>query len=72
MYICRSEEFPLQDMLSLGAWRTGHGCSGKILLPPSSPSPSSSPRGSNQVQTKYQPSTNLILSQYRRTTNLFT
>ena len=34
------KDLPLRDMISLGAWRTGLGCSGKIL--PSSPSPSSS------------------------------
>ena len=33
---CRSEGLPLRDMLSLGAWRMGLGCSGKIL-PSSSP-----------------------------------
>ena len=32
-------DLPLRDMLSLGAWRMGLGCSGEIL--PSSPSPSS-------------------------------
>ena len=37
----RSEGLPLRDMLSLGAWRMGLGCSGKIL--PSSSPPSSSP-----------------------------
>ena len=40
-------DLPLRDMLSLGAWRMGLGCSGKILPPPSpsppSPSPSPSP-----------------------------
>ena len=30
-------DLPLRDMISLGAWRTGLGCSGKIL-PLSSPS----------------------------------
>ena len=34
----RSEGLSLRDMLSLGAWRMGLGCSGKILpSPPSSP-----------------------------------
>ena len=36
-------DLPLRDMISLGAWRMGLGCSGKILPspspPPSSPSP---------------------------------
>ena len=37
---------PLRDMLSLGAWRMGLGCSGKILPPPPpSPPPPSSPAG---------------------------
>ena len=31
-------DLPLRDMLSLGAWRMGLGCSGKIL-PPLPPSP---------------------------------
>ena len=34
----QSEGLSLRDMLSLGAWRMGLGCSGKTL--PSSPSPS--------------------------------
>ena len=37
---------PLRDMLPLGAWRMGLGCSGNNILPPSS-WPSSSPRGSS-------------------------
>ena len=42
----RSEGLPLRDMSSLGAWRMGLGCSGKILPPsPSSPSPSPSTLG---------------------------
>ena len=41
--VYRSEGLSLRDMLSLGAWRMGLGCPGKIL--PSSP-PSSSPKGS--------------------------
>ena len=40
---CRSEGLPSRDMLSLGAWRMGLGCSGKILPPPPPPSPSTSP-----------------------------
>merc|ERR1711927_117436 len=34
-------DLPLRDMISLGAWRMGLGCSGKILPspPPSSPPP---------------------------------
>jgi hypothetical protein len=40
----RSEGLPLRDMLSLGAWRMGLGCSGEILpSSPSSPPSSSSP-----------------------------
>ena len=31
IYIYRSEGLPLRDMLSLGAWRMGLGCSGKIF-----------------------------------------
>ena len=42
---CRSKGLSLRDMLSLGARRMGLGCSGKILLS-SSPSSSSSPKGS--------------------------
>ena len=34
-------DLPLRDMISLGAWRMGLGCSGKVL--PSSPSPPPSP-----------------------------
>ena len=34
-------DLPLRDMISLGAWRMGLGCSGEIP-PSSSPSPSSS------------------------------
>ena len=34
-------DLPLRDMISLGAWRMGLGCSGKIL--PSSPPPSPPP-----------------------------
>ena len=34
-------DLPLRDMISLGAWRMGLGCSGKIL--PSSPPPPSPP-----------------------------
>ena len=34
-------DLPLRDMKSLGAWRMGLGCSGKIL--PSSPPPPPSP-----------------------------
>ena len=34
-------DLPLRDMISLGAWRMGLGCPGKIL--PSSPSPPPSP-----------------------------
>ena len=41
IYICIGvRDLPLRDMISLGAWRMGLGCSGKILP---SPSPSSSP-----------------------------
>ena len=40
-------DLPLRDMLSLGAWRMGLGCSAEIL-PSSSPSPSS-PEGSDLV-----------------------
>ena len=34
----RVRNLPLRDMISLGAWKMGHGCSGKIC-PSSSPSP---------------------------------
>ena len=44
--LCRSEGLPLRDMLSLGAWRMGLGCSGKIIPPSPPSSPSSSPKGS--------------------------
>ena len=37
-HIIGVRDLPLRDMISLGAWRMGLGCSGKIL-----PSPSSSP-----------------------------
>ena len=38
--VCRSEGLSLRDLLSLGAWRMGLGCSRKIIPPPpSSPSP---------------------------------
>ena len=33
-------DLPLRDMISLGAWRMGLGCPGKILPPPSPPPPS--------------------------------
>ena len=36
-------DLPLRDMISLGAWRMGLGCSGKILPSPSPSPPSSSP-----------------------------
>ena len=36
---------PLRDMISLGAWRMGLGCSGEILPSPSSPPPSSPTQG---------------------------
>ena len=38
----RSEGFTLRDMISLGAWKMGLGCPGKIL--PSSPPPPSPTR----------------------------
>ena len=41
---------PLRDMISLGAWRMGLGCSGKILpSPPSSPPPSSPPPSPTRI-----------------------
>jgi hypothetical protein len=40
IYIYRGEGLSLRGMLSLGAWRMGLGCSGKILPPPSSSPPS--------------------------------
>ena len=42
-FLYRSERLSLRDMLSLGAWRMGLGCSGKIIPPSSSPPSSSSP-----------------------------
>ena len=36
-------DLPLRDMISLGAWRMGLGCSGEILPSSSPSSPSSSP-----------------------------
>ena len=32
-------DLPLRDMLSLGAWRMGLGCSGNVVPPSSSASP---------------------------------
>ena len=48
----RSEGLPLRDMLSLGAWRMGLGCSGKILPPPPPLSSSSSPSSPKGGRTK--------------------
>ena len=44
IYIYRSERLSLRDMLSLGTWKMGLGCSGKILPPSPSPPPSSPAR----------------------------
>ena len=50
----RSGGLSLRDMLSLGAWRMGLGCSRKFLPPPSSSSPSS-PKGGRTKSSRNKP-----------------